>query len=55
MTITKVGVLGLIIFVTSGVTAADIAMAAAVINAAVTTRSRRDERRWVSVMTLPGR
>jgi hypothetical protein len=43
---TEGGGLELVTFVMSGV------MAAAVINAAVMTGSRRDERRWVPVMTL---
>jgi hypothetical protein len=54
MTITEGGGLGLVIIVTSDVTAADTTMATAVINAAVMTGSRRDEGRRVPVMTLPG-
>jgi hypothetical protein len=49
---TEGGGLELVTFVMSGVMAADTTMAAAVINAAVMTGSRRDERRWVPVMTL---
>ena len=51
---TKGGALGLIIFVTTGVTTADTTMATALINAAAMTGSRRVERRWVPFMTLPG-
>jgi hypothetical protein len=45
MTITAGGGLELVIFVTSGVTAATTTMATAVIHAAVMSGSRRDERR----------
>lgn len=55
MTITAGGGPGLIIFAMSGVMAADTTTATALINAAVMTELRRDERRWVPVMTLPGR
>jgi hypothetical protein len=51
---TEGGGLGSIIFVTTGGTTADTTTATAPINAAAMTGSRRDERRWVPVMTLPG-
>jgi hypothetical protein len=54
MTTTAGGGPGLIIFAMSGVMAAATTTATALINAAVMTGSRWDERRWVPVMTLPG-